>query len=555
MSEKNPVDPAALPDLGSLPLMGSTAPATDPADGPQAHRLAGPPPAASTTDPAVEDAEPESSTASAPPAASPLLDYRDDPADPADYAPLDPTPTELDEVDWGLVRQLRRAIADNIVNALDADATDPTRRGLDRERDTPLARRLLREEIQALQHQRATVGQAPLTGREVIATTSAVLDSLFGIGRLQRFLDDPGLEDILVRGADNVWLIYADGRKVRGPAAADSDEDLIEDIRQLAANAAGGERPFNEGMPRLNMALGDQGHRLSASMSFTHRPTMTIRRQGYRDITLDQMVEELHALDSTLAAFLAAAIRAGKNIVVSGLPSAGKTTMIRALLNVLDPTVAIGTIETEYELALHHMPDRHPMVWPAQYRPGGEDGAGEVTLFDLMVEALRQSVDRIVVGEVRGPEILVMFDAMQAGKGAVTTIHATSARATIDRIVNCALKQPQTSAEWAYREAAEHIDLIVNLGVLDETPIGGRKLRFVREVTAVEANPDAAQGVAFTDLFTPGSDGRAVPTGNTPRWIDDAAMYGFDPALLTARVSDWRAPLDTLDNRAQQEAS
>lgn len=534
MSTQDPQRPTgatSLPDLSALPLMGATpAPATPAPTGnghgaPQAHRLAGALPS--------PDLEPDLAGTTI-----------------TDDEQLDPTPEELDQVDWSLVRALRGAIAERIVESGQAD---DTRQGLDRERDTPLARRVLREEISTLQHARVNAGEESLTRRQVVALTSATLDAVFGVGRLQRFLDDPSLEDIVVRGCDNVWLVYGDGQKIQGPPAADTDDELIEDLRQLGAHAPGGERPFNEGQPRLNMSLGEQGHRLSASMGFTHRPTATIRRQGYRDITLRQMVDDLNALDDTAAQLLTTSIKAGKNVVVSGLPSAGKTTMIRALLNTLDPSVAIATIETEYELALHHMRERHPMVWAAQYRPGGEDGAGEVTLFDLMVEALRQSVDRIVVGEVRGPEILVMFDAMQAGKGAVTTIHATSAENTVDRIVNCAIKMPQTSIDWAYRETAAHVDLIVNLGVHDETPIGGRKLRFVREITSVTPNPDNPRGIAFTHLMAPGADGRAVPTGNIPDWIADIELYGFDRSLLLDRVSGWNAPLDTLANRALTE--
>lgn len=455
----------------------------------------------------------------------------------------EPTVQDLAGVNWAVVRQLRTEVSERISNSRDGEVRQQR---LDREQDGNLAWQQIGTELRAYQTRRISIGEPALSRKEMLALGLAVMDSIFGLGRLERFLHEDQLEDIIVRGCDNVWLVYGDGRKVRGPDVADSDEELIADLQHLAATAPEGERAFSPSAKSLDLSIGKEGHRLSASAWFTQRPTVTIRRQGFTDTDLNDLVR-LGAIDEVLAQFLSAAIKAGISLVVSGLPSAGKTTLIRALLNELHPDVALATIETEYELALHNMPERHHNVWAGQWQPGGEDGAGEISLVFLGQKALRQSVDRLIVGEVRGEEVLAMFDAMQAGKGSVSTIHANNAIDTIERIVTCAIKMPQVTAEFAYRQVAANINLIVHLAVLDETPIGGRKLRFVDEIIALHPSQDKiGNSVGHTPLFTPGPDGRAVATGNLPEWIHRLELEGFDPTWLTGQHSSWEGELPTM---------
>lgn len=534
------------PSLANLPLFAAR---------PQAHRLAGPLSAAPTTagdltrpapaavptvaSTAVASGHAGGSSAFAQALASaPTGQGRILPAGPPATCSVD----DLRGVDWHLVRQLRTAVSERIATGRPGDDR-PSR--LDRDRDGQAAWEVIDQELREYQARRITIGDPAMSPADALALALALMDSLFGLGRLERYLHTEGLEDITIRGYDNVWLIYGDGRKERGPNAADSDEELIQDMQHLGATAAEGERPFSPAAPDLDLSIGKAGHRLSAAAWYTSRPAVTIRRQGFTRSRLSDLVV-LGAIDEVIAQFLSAAVQAGLSIVVSGLPSSGKTTMIRAMLNELDPSVALATIETEFELALHNMPDLHPMVWAAQYRPGGEDGQGEVTLTSALGKSLRQSVDRIVVGEVRGHEITAMFDAMQAGKGSVSTIHANSAPDTIGRIVSAAIKVPPTTSEYAYRMVAANINLIVHIAVQDETPIGGRKLRYVDEILALHKSEDAPHGVGYTPLFAPGADGRAVATGNLPAWIGRLHMYGFDPGWLTGRQAMWAAPLDTV---------
>jgi Flp pilus assembly CpaF family ATPase len=360
---------------------------------------------------------------------------------------------------------------------------------------------------------------------------------MFGLGRLQPLVDDPDVENIEVTGCDQVWLQYADGRLVRGPDVAGSDEELIADLQFLAAHGGTGERPFSPAHPTLDLQLHD-GSRLAAMAWTSWRPTVTIRRHRHTDIDLGGLVS-LGMLSEAVAAFLSAAVRGGRSIVVSGLPGAGKTTLTRALANELDPLERICTIETEYELLLHHLPDRHRRIAAMQARPGaGEHSAdghevGTVTLDQLVYDSLRHNVTRIIVGEVRGKEILPMFKAMQAGRGSLSTTHAESARDAVERLATCALEAGAHITEaYAYRQIAQHIDLVVQVAVTDHTATGGAKRRYVAEVVHL-ATGEGPNGMALSDIFAPGPDGRAAPTGVAPPWMAQIVAAGLDPAWLS----------------------
>ena len=157
----------------------------------------------------------------------------------------------------------------------------------------------------------------------------SVLDALFGLGRLQSLVDDPDIENIDINGCDQVWVTYADGSKHLMPPVADSDDELIDLVRSAASRFGLSERRFDLARPELDLHL-PGGSRLSALMAVTARPAVSIRRHRYSDLSLADLTA-LGTMDGHLASLLAAAVRARKNIIVSGAMNSGKTTLLRAL--------------------------------------------------------------------------------------------------------------------------------------------------------------------------------------------------------------------------------
>lgn len=438
--------------------------------------------------------------------------------------------------DASVVRRIRQHVWEQVEHT-----TDIT----DRER--------LAEEIAVAvddyQQQQLRAGKTPMTRWDREHLIHAVAAAVWGLGPVQAMLEIPGVTDLVVRGSHNVLLHLADGRILRCHPLADSDEDLISDIQQWAAAT---NRSFTPATPHLDLALPGRA-RLSASAWFTAYPTVTIRKHSLVDIDTADLVE-LGAIDHGIREFLTACIRAGKSIIVSGAPKAGKTTAIRAILNELPPEVPIATIETDFELYLHEMPHRHHEVWPAQEQPGGETTAtgersGEVRVQHALAYSLRDSVSIIVVGEVRADEVIAMLQAMQVGTVSVSTIHAKSAKGTIDRIVSCATMHGGASEAWAYSQIATFVDVIVHLDLIDERFLGGTMLRHVDEIYCPSFNPDADNKVGGVMVWERGPDRRAVPTGNTPDWLHDITLYGFDPTILRQRRSTWATPLPTVQPR------
>jgi Flp pilus assembly CpaF family ATPase len=266
----------------------------------------------------------------------------------------------------------------------------------------------------------------------------------------------------------------------------------------------------------------------------TPQPIITIRVHRLTRATLSDLVGR-GLLDPPLAAFLAAAVRAGKSIVVSGPQGSGKTTLVRALCAELDPMEKVGTLETERELHLH-LTGHHRRVVALESRPGsgerGPDGrqAGEITLDQLGQHSLRHFLSRFVVGEVRGPEVLEMFKAMQTGAGSMSTTHGKNARAVIDRLVGAAMEAgPTVTDQWARGIVAAHIDLIVQIDMRATGPLHRpQRTRQVTEVLLVE--PGENGQAATTSLWAPDPVTRRAQPGTMPAALAvELAEFGYDP--------------------------
>lgn len=448
-----------------------------------------------------------------------------------------------DPISWSQVQDIRLAVTEAFRVRL------PVGTKLDPRLHAELIDILIEEQITDWRNRVLSAGGDAITGAQARDLHIRVARTLLGAGRLQPLLDLPGLEDLQIEGNDNVWAVFADGRLEQLPPVTDTDEELIAEIQHIARTNPDGEKQFSPAHKKLRMALPD-GSRLAAEAWLTPRPSVTIRKHRFIDTDLDESLR-LGAIDYGLAQFLGAAARAGRTIIVSGSPAAGKTTLARAILAALDPRIRLATIETQYELGVHKMPARHPRVWAAEAQEGGEADAngniiGAVTLSDLVEASLQKSVERIIIGEIVGDEIAALLEALQAGKGGLATIHANSANDTVERMVTLITRaRANVGTDYASRLVAQNVDLVVHLASIDERHLpGGRMHRFVDEVVALELGGEAGIPVQRTTLYAPGPDGRAVPTGNKPPWLTDLQRHGFDPAWLTAGDSSWGAPLD-----------
>ncbi len=384
-------------------------------------------------------------------------------------------------------------------------------------------------------------GQPGFEPRYEARLVKALFDAMFRLGRLQALVEREGVVNIEITGHDRVLLLFADGHREWAPPIADSNADLINFLQFLASrDPDDNELSFTRSNPHLEMRLPGRV-RLAADAWTTPVPRISIRLQHLQHVDM-AMLRRAGEIDHVLEEFLAAAVRARKSIVVSGQgQGSGKTTLLRALASALDPWESLATIETDFELYLHEEPERHHRVVPFETRLGsgeytaGGTRAGEISASELLRGSLRHNVDRILVGEVRGAEIVAMFEAMQGGNGSMSTVHADSARDVVERLVGLTVKDSRLSETYAYRAIANSIDLIVYISVATR-PDGSRD-RYVSQVIEVTRG-ERDNPVAITDVFVPGPDGRALPA-NAPTFMDDLVRAGFDRSLFNYTQGTW----------------
>lgn len=446
----------------------------------------------------------------------------------APSAPRIPPPPHLG-IDWQQVAMLRSQASDQLTAALANSG-----RGTDPETEKEIGRAIIQELLQATVVDRLHDGETAWTVDEQDVIADAVFNALFGLGRLQPLVDDDTVENIIITGADNVWVEKIDGTLVRVDPVADSDQELLDFLAFVASRSEVNARSFSTANPRLHMRL-DGGSRLAAAAWVTAHPSVVIRRHRLRQVTLDELVGR-HMISEVQASFLRAAIKARKSVVVSGPQAAGKTTLVRALCAEINPWEAIGTFETEFELHLHELKDIHPIVHAWEARPGsgevGPDGrqAGEFTLDEALYDSFRFNLSRQIVGEVRGREVWAMIKAMESGAGSISTTHAADGEAAVRKLVTCAMEAgSHITKDLVVSKLAETIDLIVQVH-LETVPLGNnkwRRSRWVSEIIHVSPG-EAAKGYATTHVFRPNPAGGPALPGTLPDELRSLEDYGFD---------------------------
>ncbi len=394
-----------------------------------------------------------------------------------------------------------------------------------------LGHELIAEVLQEEAEAALAEGRPVLSPEEEDGLARAVFDALFGLAGFQPLLDDPEIENINANGADNVWVRYADGRSERGDPVAPSDAALVDLLRTAAARVGVSERRFDLGAPRLSLQLPD-GSRLFAVMAVTGRPCVAIRRHRFLKVTPDDLIG-LGMLDMALRELLRGAVQAKKNLIICGGTGIGKTTMLRALAADIPPEERLITIEDSLELGLDRDPETHPDVVAMQAREPNVEGEGEVTQAELVRWALRMSPDRVIVGEIRGPEVVPMCNAMSQGNdGSMATLHASSSRGAFTKLATYAIQAPERlPLEATNLLVANALDFVVYLA------LDSRRRRVVSSVREV-IDADGQQ-VVSNEVFRPGEDGRAVPgVPLRAETLDHLIGAGFDPGVLD-RAGGW----------------
>jgi pilus assembly protein CpaF len=435
-----------------------------------------------------------------------------------------------------LVREFRRDVADELTERLRADEL------AERVRMSPadqrqFGRQLINRRLERYAKQQLEQGREPLTFEDETALAQAIHDALFGLGALQRLLDDESIENIDANGCADVWVTRADGTKHRAPPIADSDDELIDTLRMTAARVGLTERRFDTGSPSLNLQLPD-GSRLFAVMAVTSKPCVAIRRHRFPKVFLDDLVG-LGSIDVALREFLSAAVRARKNFIICGGVDAGKTTLLRALLNEVGPDERIVTIEDNLELGVDRYPDLHPDVVALEAREENVEGEGEIDLATLVRWGLRMNPDRVIVGEVRGHEVIPMLNAMSQGNdGSMCTVHANSSLSAFSKLAMYAVQAPERlNLEATNLMVANAINFVVYIAMSPGSEGEGGVRRYVSSVREVVG----AEGplVVSNEIFVPGYDKRAIP-GSPLRDSTQGqlAEVGFDASVLL-RPDGW----------------
>ena len=347
-----------------------------------------------------------------------------------------------------------------------------------------------------------------------------LLDDLTGLGPLSPLLRDGSISEIMINGPENIF-IESKGLLYRSAAKFNSESHLQAIIQRIVEPLG---RHIDAASPMVDARLED-GSRVNAVIPplALDGSLVTIRKFASKKLTDDDLIK-FGSLTKPMALFLREAVRARRNILVSGGTGSGKTTLLNILSQFIPEKERIITVEDSAELRLSH-----ENLCRLEARPANVEGQGRITIRDLVVNTLRMRPDRIIVGECRGAEALDMLQAMNTGHdGSMTTCHANNPRDALSRLENMVMMAGFELPSAAIREQiASAIHLIVQQTRL---PDGSRKIVKISEVTGREGNT-----ILLQDIFTfeqEGFDenfhviGHHTATGNIPTFIDELRQAG-----------------------------
>jgi pilus assembly protein CpaF len=375
-----------------------------------------------------------------------------------------------------------------------------------------LSERVLRAVTEQL-----ALDRTPLTRDERRQLVREITDDILGYGPLEPLLRDDSVTEVMVNGADRIY-IERNGKIERAGVTFVDDAHLLRIIDKIVSQVG---RRVDEASPMVDARLPD-GSRVNAIIPplSLRGPTLTIRKFSRDPYTMDDLIN-FGSLTPKAAHFLAACVQGKLNVLISGGTGTGKTTTLNALSAYVPGDERIVTIEDAAELQLQQ---EHVITLEA--RPANIEGQGEVRIRELVRNALRMRPDRIIVGEVRGPETLDMLQAMNTGhEGSLTTIHANSPRDALARLETLVLTAGVDLPLRAIREqVASAFDVLVQITRLVD---GSRRLSHVTEVLRMESDV-----ITLQDIFLARPPDEETAAAQVTRLLSPLSCTGLKPHFL-----------------------
>jgi pilus assembly protein CpaF len=390
-----------------------------------------------------------------------------------------------------------------------------------------VSERELKNEISAVVREAIGEGDLVLSRIELERLTDELVDEVTGLGPIEPLLKDPTVTDILVNTHEHCYVER--GGVLEKTDVAFKDQAHLMRIINKIVSAVG--RRVDESQPWVDARLPD-GSRVNALVPpcAVDGPLLSIRKFSKTPYTVETLIG-MGTFSEDMAVYLRAAVRCKLNVLISGGTGSGKTTTLNALSSFIPASERIVTIEDTAELQL-----QQTHVGRMESRPPNIEGTGAVTLRDLLRNALRMRPDRIIVGEVRGAEVLDMLQAMNTGhEGSMTTLHANSARDALSRLENMiGMSGFELPLKALRANIASAINVIVQISRMTD---GRRRITSVQEIVGMDSDVIQMQEIFRFDRQGMESGGvvrgRFVATGIRSAFADRFASWGHElPARL-----------------------
>jgi pilus assembly protein CpaF len=398
-------------------------------------------------------------------------------------------------------------------------------------------------EMRDLLHRRLSelldADDTPLSAREKTVVLTDITDGVLGLGPLEALIKDDSVTEIMVNGPESIY-IEREGKLYRTEETFFDEQQLRRTIEKIVAKVG---RRIDEASPYVDARLAD-GSRVNAIIPplALDGPALTIRKFAAEAYRVEALIG-FGTWNAAAAEFMEACVSGRMNVLVSGGTGAGKTTTLNVLSSFIPANERIITIEDAAELRL-----QQPHIVRLESRPPNIEGSGEVTIRDLVRNALRMRPNRIVVGEVRGGEALDMLQAMNTGHdGSISTVHANTPRDVLGRLETMVLMAGTELTVKAVREQiSSAVDIIIHQGRLKD---GTRRVTHISEVLNMEGDVITLQDIFKFDFHAGvNAQGRFIgelkPTGIRPKCLEklaDAGIHVPTAAFMPEGGQTWSA--------------